>query len=221
MKYGESAFDILYLLFAIGGGLLMLARAQDRTEKLMGLSALILGCGDAFHLIPRVLNYFSTADMTAALGLGKLVTSITMTFFYVMLYYIWLGFFSQGENKRVTAAVWLLAGLRVILCLFPQNSWLQNSSDMSWGIIRNIPFTVLGALICLLYYRTRQESRRLRPLWIYILLSFLFYLPVAVGAGALAILGMLMLPKTVCYILLILAFLLAIVKDRETGQQGA
>ena len=39
------------------------------------------------------------------------------------------------------------------------------------------------------------------------LLSFLFYIPVAVGAGALPMLGMLMLPKTVCYILLIAAFL--------------
>ena len=39
------------------------------------------------------------------------------------------------------------------------------------------------------------------------LLSFLFYSPVAVGAGAVPMLGMLMLPKTVCYILLIVVFL--------------
>ena len=40
-----------------------------------------------------------------------------------------------------------------------------------------------------------------------ILLSFLFYIPVAVAAGLLPILGMLMLPKTVCYILMIACFL--------------
>ena len=44
-------------------------------------------------------------------------------------------------------------------------------------------------------------------MWLYILLSFLFYIPVAVGAGLVPMLGMLMLPKTVCYILLISAFL--------------
>jgi hypothetical protein len=50
--------------------------------------------------------------------------------------------------------------------------------------------------------------------WIYILLSFAFYVPVTVGAGAVPILGMLMLPKTVCYILMIITFLFAVLKDR-------
>jgi len=85
MKYGESSFDILYLLFAVISGCVMLKRARNKTEKQMGLAALILGCGDAFHLVPRVLNYFASADMTAALGIGKLVTSLTMTVFYVLL----------------------------------------------------------------------------------------------------------------------------------------
>ena len=90
MKYGESSFDILYLLFAVISGCIILCRARNKTEKLMGLAAVILGCGDAFHLIPRVLNYFSTGDFTAALGIGKLVTSITMTLFYLLVYYVWL-----------------------------------------------------------------------------------------------------------------------------------
>ncbi len=213
MKYGESTFDILYLLFAVISGGVMLSKARNRTEKLMGLAALILGCGDAFHLVPRVLNYFSSGDLTAALGIGKLVTSVTMTVFYVLLYYVWLRYFGPRENKRVTAAVWCLAAVRVAVCLFPQNGWLQNSSDVLWGILRNLPFTVLGAVICRLYFRKRAEIRRFRPVWVYILLSFLFYLPVAVGAGLLPILGMLMLPKTVCYILLILTFLQAVLKD--------
>ncbi len=57
MKYGESTFDILYLLFAIIAVCLILKKARNATEKLMGAAALVLGCGDAFHLVPRVLNY--------------------------------------------------------------------------------------------------------------------------------------------------------------------
>ena len=105
MKYGESAFDILYLLFAIAGGCLILARARNRTEKQMGLAALILGCGDAFHLVPRVLNYFAAGDFTAALGIGKLVTSVTMTVFYLLLYYVWLGYYREQENRSVTVSL--------------------------------------------------------------------------------------------------------------------
>lgn len=213
MKYGESTFDVLYLLFAVISGCVMLAKARTRTERLMGLSALILGGGDAFHLIPRVVNHFSAAEPTAALGLGKLVTSVTMTLFYVLLYYIWLGRFGREKNRGLTCAVWVLAAVRIALCAFPQNGWVQNSSDLTWGIVRNVPFVILGAVICLLYFRTRNDSRRFKPVWIFILLSFLFYIPVTVGAGAVPLLGMLMLPKTVCYVLLILTFLLAVVRD--------
>ena len=81
MKYGESAFDILYLIFVITIGILILRRARNRTARLMGAAALILGFGDAFHLIPRVLNYFVDDDFSVALGIGKLITSITMTVF--------------------------------------------------------------------------------------------------------------------------------------------
>ena len=215
MKYGESTFDILYLLLAVIGGVLILHRAKSRAGKLMGAAALILGVGDAFHLLPRVLNYFVSADFTAALGIGKLVTSLTMTVFYVLMYRIWLELYREKEDKRTTYFVLLLLAARVILCLFPQNGWLQNSSDMTWGILRNIPFTLLGLLIILLFYKKKGEILRFRKVWLLVTLSFLFYLPVAVGAGKLPILGMLMLPKTVCYILLILTFLFYVTKDRE------
>ena len=207
MKYGESTFDVLYLLFAIISGVVILRRARNKTEKQMGLAALILGCGDAFHLVPRVLNYFAEADFTAALGIGKLITSITMTVFYVLLYYIWTGYYREKENRSLTALVWGLTLARVILCLFPQNGWLENSSDMTWGIIRNVPFVILGAVVCWLYRRNKEKDRTFGLVWLYILLSFLFYLPVAVAAGMVPMLGMLMLPKTICYVLLICAFL--------------
>lgn len=210
MKYGESAFDILYLLFVIISGIVILLKAGTQNERRMGTAALILGCGDAFHLVPRVLNYFSDADYTAALGIGKLVTSITMTLFYVLMYYIWLGTYEEKESRNVTLCIWALSAVRILLCLFPQNGWLENSSGLTWGIIRNVPFAFLGAAVCCLYYKNREEFREFRRMWIFILLSFLFYIPVAVAAGIIPALGMLMMPKTICYILMVCAFLRAV-----------
>ena len=209
MKYVESTFDILYLLFAVVSGCVMLRRAENKTQRLMGLAALILGCGDAFHLVPRVLNYFADGDFTAALGVGKLVTSVTMTVFYLLLYYIWLGHYRQPEKRGVTALMWALTLVRIVLCLFPQNGWLENSGSLLWGILRNIPFTALGAVVCVLYFQQKTEDRTFRYVWLYILLSFLFYIPVVVGTEAVPMLGMLMLPKTICYVLLIVVFLRA------------
>ena len=215
MKYGESTFDIAYLLFAVISGIMILRRSKNHTGRLMGVSALVLGLGDAFHLVPRVLNYFVQADFTAALGIGKLVTSVTMTLFYVLLYFVWLGYYREKENRGLTYGVLALALVRIALCLFPQNGWLQNSSDMTWGIIRNVPFVLLGAFVCFLYWKKRDADRVFRFQWLLILLSFLFYIPVAVGAGIVPMLGMLMLPKTVCYVLMICAFWKAVPKPGE------
>lgn len=219
MKYGESAFCIIYLLLAGICGCIILRRARTRTERLMGLATLILAIGDAFHLIPRVINHFSDGDLTAALGIGKLVTSITMTLFYVLLYYIWRGLYGEKEDKRITAAVWGLTAVRIVLCLFPQNGWLQNDAGMTWGIIRNVPFTALGVLIVVLFFRKKDVLRRFKPVWLYVILSFAFYIPVAAGAGLVPMLGMLMIPKTVCYILLILLFVQAVTKDDSVEEQ--
>ena len=63
---------------------------KDRGIDLLALSslALVLAGGDAFHLVPRCLNYFIDYDFTPFLGVGKLVTSITMTIFYVVILFI-------------------------------------------------------------------------------------------------------------------------------------
>ena len=53
----------------------------------------------------------------------------------------------------------------------------------------------------------RNDKRNFKRFWLYITLSFLFYIPVAVGASLLPLLGMLMLPKTVCYMLMLGVFL--------------
>ena len=65
---------------------------------------------------------------------------------------------------------------------------------------------VFGILTILLFYRNRKQIRHLRHIWLCILLSFAFYIPVAVFAGVLPMLGMLMLPKTICYMAMIIQF---------------
>ena len=231
MKYGESTFDILYLVFAILTGIVILLRRRNKADVLMGTAALVLGVGDAFHLVPRVLNYFSSRDMTWYLGFGKLVTSITMTVFYILVFYLYKTVYrkearngvpvcsegtgsgdpvragSSGNVKAFGGTILLLAAVRVALCLLPGNNWFSGEGTVLWGIIRNVPFIVIGALIVYLYYGVRKEDRYLLRFWIYTALSFLFYIPVAVFAPLLPILGMLMLPKTICYILMLVSFL--------------
>ena len=209
MKYGESTFDILYLIFAILTGVLILIKRRNKNDILMGTAALILGIGDSFHLVPRVLNYFIDSDFTWYLGFGKLVTSITMTVFYILVFLLYKSVYNKDDKstKTVGITLYILAALRVLICLLPGNNWFTGVGTVLWGVLRNLPFIVIGGMIVYLYFRVRKEDKYLSRLWLYTLLSFLFYIPVAVFAPLLPILGMLMLPKTICYILMLISFI--------------
>jgi len=204
--YGETIFDIVYLLLATILGTYILIKHKNKSELLMGIATLILVLGDAFHLVPRMLNYFIDNDFNFYLGLGKLITSITMTIFYIFMYYIYFQVFNKKENNKLTITIWFLAIIRLILCLFPQNKWLTNENSYVFGIIRNIPFLFLGILIIILYFKERKNDKIFKNIWLYITLSFVFYMVVVLGASEIPILGMFMLPKTICYILVILSF---------------
>ena len=213
MKYGESAFDIIYLVFAVVMGIRILKMRKGRAGTLAGSAVLILGLGDAFHLVPRVLNYFLEVDLTVWLGFGKLVTSITMTVFYLLMVRLWAEAYGEQADRRLYGTVWALVALRVLLCLLPQNHWFRNEGSVLWGVLRNLPFVAHGAIVIRLYYTKRAQIARFRPVWLLIALSFLFYIPVAVAAPLVPMLGMLMLPKTVCYMILIVV-LAGYVKER-------
>ena len=137
----------------------------------------LLGAGDSFHLVPRSYALWTTGmeANAAALGIGKFITSVTMTVFYLILYYIWRERYQIRERKTLTGVMWFLACLRIGLCLLPQNEWLS--------------------------YHQPDPVFRFMPLAAG--LSFGFYLPVVLFSGAVPAVGMLMIPKTLAYVWMI------------------
>ena len=203
----ESIFDICYLVFAIASGILLLKKSKGRKYvRIFGIMTLLLGCGDAFHLVPRVLNYWTDGDYTAALGIGKLVTSITMTLFYILIEYARRDRYKIAGEKGVLASVWILGIIRIALCCFPQNGWTSAEPSLLWGILRNIPFALLGILTVVLWLRSAKNDKPLRLMWLAVTLSFLFYIPVVLFAQTMPMIGMLMLPKTCMYVWMIVMF---------------
>ncbi|MBD5495569.1 MAG: hypothetical protein HDR12_14705 [Lachnospiraceae bacterium] len=201
----ETLFDIVYLTLVITVGIRMIIKGhKEKQYFLFGVMAFILGTGDAFHLLPRAYALCTTGleNFTAALGVGKLVTSITMTVFYVLLYYIWRIRYKVQGGKGLSSCICLLAASRIVLCLFPQNEWTSADAPLSWGIYRNIPFVLLGALIIVLFYKKAHETndKAFWFMWLAIVLSFGFYIPVVLFADAVPMIGMLMIPKTCAYV---------------------
>lgn len=204
MIIGESIFDVIYLILVVVLGVIMFRKSKGFDQyRLFGMMAIVLGCGDAFHLVPRVYSMWTVGleNNAAALGFGQAVTSVTMTFFYVMLYYVWEKRYDiKSQGLRI--AVWGLSLIRIALCFFPQNDWLSANAPLSWGIYRNIPFAILGILIIVLFYQQAKihQDRIFKYMWLAIVLSFAFYAPVVLFAKTIPALGALMMPKTCAYV---------------------
>lgn len=158
----ETVFDTVYLISVILIGITMIVKCNGNKQyRLFGIMAVVLGAGDSFHLVPRAFALCTTGleNYTTALGAGKFITSITMTIFYIILYYVWrIRYKIQGQHG-ITITVYLLSALRIVISLFPQNQWLHATSPVSWGIYRNIPFALLGLLIIVLFYKSAKDRK--------------------------------------------------------------
>ena len=214
----ETLFDAVYLISVITIGVKMILGCKGESQfRLFGWMAVVLGAGDSFHLIPRAVALCTTGleNYTVPLGLGKWITSVTMTVFYVLRYYVWRQRYKvQGQNG-LTAAVYALAAVRVALCMMPQNQWLSAEAPLFWGIWRNIPFALLGIVVIVLFYRSAKEKqdKAFRWMWLTIVLSFGFYIPVVLWADAIPMIGMLMIPKTCAYVWTVLIGYFAMKKE--------
>ena len=201
----ESLFDVIYLSTVTFLGVQMFIGSKNNTLfKLFGIMTILLGLGDAFHLVPRMISLWDKGPETYAfsLGLGKLITSFTMTVFYVILYHIWEIYYKIRNNRSITLAIYFLAFVRIGLLFFPQNDWFNLNSTVIWGIYRNIPFAIMGLIILILFYRESKETNDqvFKYMWLAILLSFGFYVPVVLWADVYPLVGMLMIPKTCAYV---------------------
>lgn len=201
----ESLFDIIYLVFVISMGFYLIVKNNKNTNsRLFGIMAVILGFGDAFHLVPRILA-LNTANgfevYRNSLGIGKAVTSVTMTIFYIILYYIFKNRYNI-KNKTLDLCIWALGIIRVILTALPQNQWTSEIQPLSWGIYRNIPFVIMGIIMIALAYKYAKEhkDKSFKNMYLAIFLSFIFYIPVVLWGDVYPLIGMLMIPKTLMYV---------------------
>ena len=218
MRIGESVFIIAYLVFDVIAGIIFMKNGSNQLFLLYGIMTLLLGFGDAFHLVPRVIKHIKGDSERVKwwMDFGLAVTSVTMTVFYIVLLHIWkLQNVSQGSrtitelaaNQRIssiaagcTGIIWSMAIARIILCLLPQNDWFGNGNQ-KLSVCRNTIFSIIGIAEIMLFLMMGGGYGITMAVCIF--LSFLFYIPVTLYAKENPKIGMLMMPKTVMYIIMI------------------
>ena len=196
----ENLFCMGYLVFAFIAGFIFLHRGCVFYSRCAAMTFLLAG-GDAFHLTPRVIANLKPdwQDKSCWLGRGNLISSITMTLFYVVLVLVMESFQPGVMPPAVLPTIIILSVIRIALCAFPANHWLGDGGNQKWRLYRNLPFLAIG-VITILYLAALYGAWLPAAL---VAVSFACYMAVVMGVKAKPALGMMMIPKTICYIWMI------------------
>lgn len=173
----ETLCDILYLLIMIALCVNLLFKngwgnPESRTYHLAGFMVVILILGDSFRFIPRITSFFikDSDNVELVQDKGKIISSIVITLFYVFLWSLGIIIFSAQISVFYTILVYILAVIRIVLCLISQ----KYSKDSLWDIYRNLPFVFLVFVVGLLFFFYRYKIFSLVYAWVAIYFSLIF-----------------------------------------------
>lgn len=173
----ETLCDILYLLIMIALSVNLLLKdgfgnPESRTYHLAGFMVVILILGDSFRFIPRITSFFikDSDNVEFVQDKGKIISLIVITLFYVFLWSLGLIIFSAQISVFYTILVYILAVIRIVLCLISQ----KYSKDSLWDIYRNLPFVFLVFVVGLLFFFYRYKIFSLVYAWVAIYFSLIF-----------------------------------------------
>lgn len=207
----EVVFNLGYLI-TIWTLVILMVRArpavalEDRqtASRLLWMFAL-LAVGDTGHVGFRVLAY-AMGGLEAnpvLVGLGAFSTAVTVTFFYMLLVDVW----RLRYNKPFGWIGYFLLATGVVrlgIMLLPGNLWGQVVPPQPMGTIRNLPLMILGLGVMFLILRDAYQVNDRPFKWVgwCIFVSYLFYTPVILFVQQVPALGMLMIPKTLAYVVI-------------------
>lgn len=163
-------------------------------------------------------------------GFGLILTGVTMIFFYLGFYLFWKEeilskvkvnpkFVSIEKNIMIfdnTAYISII--LRIILILLPWNNWGTEPTYYydfwNFRLLTNLPLYVIGFEVLYLFIKTSIELKnefKIHPEFLYaiknsaiwIIVSFVTYTITVLGVHAYPLLGMMMIPKTIAYLIVL------------------
>lgn len=210
MPLAETLFNVVYLLtiWALIGLMALrrrvVAPAERPLARRLTWAFAALGTGDLGHVGFRVLALLrgGLTENAALLGAGSFATAVTFTVFYLCMLDAWRVRFER-RYQGLALGLMAMAVLRFALLLPSANQWTRAVPPLDWSIYRNLPLFFLGLGVAFLLLRDAPRSERaLRALGWLIVASYVFFTPVVFLAPLYPALGVLMVPKTVLYVVM-------------------
>ena len=233
----ETTFSIFYLICVWWLVIAMFLRRGRVEENSRAAAALFLwafvflGIGDlghvGFKLVALALGGPGTSvdifgGQLRIAAMGSLATAITFTFFYIIMIMLW----RQRFKKSYGWFCYLLfasAAIRFLLMTHPSNGWNSLEAQQPWSIYRNIPLMIMqvGAAYLMLRDGVSHNDRTFIRIGALILASFACYAPVVFLLNRLPLIGMLMIPKTIAYLVIACIGFLKFYKKRPLQAASA
>ena len=205
-----NMFRVIYLIYIcfivifMSKNMKKVDDAELRAAKRIQLAFVALLIGDLGHVGARLIAFFSgnLESNYALLGIGSLFEMVGLIFLFMFYTDAWRVQFKHQNNLLFK----ILIGIGIIglvIFIFPQNQWTAQTTPYEWLIIRNIPWLIQGVAVALLIYKDAKavNDTLLVRIGIYILVSFFFYMSVVFFGHFAPMLGILMIPGTIIYML--------------------
>jgi len=204
----ELGFMVVYLIYILVIVIIMMKKKSSvDSEKqpaalrvLFGFSSLFIG--DIGHVGAIIINFFLNEGNLAITGIGTLCESIGLLFLFIFWTDAWR--LEYSHSKNIIYYILIITGvIGLIIFIFPQNNWTGVPSSRDWAIIRNIPWIIQGIGLSILIFidARKTEDKLMKIIGICIFSSFFFYMPVIFFGNTVPMLGMLMIPGTIIYMI--------------------
>ena len=158
----EPIIFIVYLMIVILMGSYMLKNSVGiKYHKIFGSLALSLSLADGIYIIPRMYAVLTTGieDNLRVIGWGRMGNAIIITIFFLILYDAYNERFNKQNNKALNKTFFVLAIIRIILCVLPGNKWFELTPSSTYALIRFMPLAIMGLLLIIIMYIHSMKLR--------------------------------------------------------------
>lgn len=206
----ETIFNITYLLIIWSLVITMITKFKHvdyrriSTARCFLWAYLFLAIGDTGHVGFRAFAYLAGGldKHSELVGMGALATAITVTIFYTFMIFVWKNRYNRSFNFIAFILI-VAAVIRIVMLFIPGNEWSSLVPPYKWSVYRNMPLMVQGLGIDFLILKDASKHDDNSFIWIgiMILVSFVCYIPVIFLVQKMPLMGMLMIPKTIAYLI--------------------
>lgn len=200
----KSSFYMIFLVLALFVSVKLLLNSKGNKKiMIFGLLTFLLGIGEGFHIVPRILEIFNSDIDTYGplMDSGRFISSISIIIVYLLLFWFWRVYYGVTDKKHMEIILLVLGFIGVILSVV-----LKDSSNFFPIILRNLPTLAIGSIVIYQYKNqaTTSPSKGFGFMWLSLLLSLVFTIGFELLSYNYVFFTILMMPKTLMFIWIVL-----------------